>query len=111
MGVNLTEEEWLEKDRKFERAMKKKGEIYVNTVGTQLQSGLEFRPFKFRIHSKNEHFKSLILNVWILNGFVQNGCHFVQISKGVQFSNGLDKMAAILFRFRMVLNKMAASLF
>ena len=25
MGVNLTEDEWLEKDRKFERTMKKKG--------------------------------------------------------------------------------------
>jgi hypothetical protein len=29
LGVTLTEEEWQEKDRKFERAMKKKG---VNNI-------------------------------------------------------------------------------
>ena len=42
LGVNLTEEEWVEKDRKFERAMKKKGKIYVNTVGIQILDALIF---------------------------------------------------------------------
>ena len=42
MGVNLTEEEWVEKDRKFERAMKKKGKIYVNAVGIQILDALIF---------------------------------------------------------------------
>jgi hypothetical protein len=32
LGVNLTEDEWQEKDRKFERAMKKKGNLALETV-------------------------------------------------------------------------------
>ncbi len=35
LGVNLTEEEWLEKDRKFERAMKKKG-WYILTIEVEV---------------------------------------------------------------------------
>lgn len=32
LGVDLTEEEWVEKDRRFERALKKKGEVLGTTL-------------------------------------------------------------------------------
>ncbi len=32
LGVSLSEEEWLEKDRRFERALKKKGETDANVA-------------------------------------------------------------------------------
>ena len=73
--------------------------------------GLNSWPFEYWIHSKTKHFKSLISKVQISNGFEQNGHHFVRISNGVWFLNGLDKMAVILFGFGMVLNKMAAIFF